>query len=202
MNFGELRDRIADEINRDDLDSQIEDAIVDAIREYGTKKLRWNSDVQSTTMTTGNGALSLPPGFFGLISLKIRDSAGVTDSILEYRTYQELDEIDSTVGNEGTPVYYSIFQDVFRVYPIPDYDYITFVSYWRTYDEPVVAADEHVLITNAPNLIKYRAKEVLFGNYLFDNQQAIYYGALADREYMRIKRSHDTEAGDLVLAIN
>lgn len=200
MNYGELIDQIASEINRTDLDSFIGDAINSALNEYGTKKFRWNSTVQQTTLTAGSGALSLPPGFFSLISLKYLNNTSTT--VLEFRSYRDLEILDSTQGITGQPSYYAIFQDVFRLYPVPDSAYTAYVSYYRTFDLPVGDTDTHVLITNAPELVKYKAKELLYGSILFDETSANYYGALAERELKRLQLAFSSEATPLVLSLN
>lgn len=201
MNYGELKSLIASEINRTDLDSFIGDAINSALNEYGTKKFRWNSDVQQTAFTAGSGALTLPPGFFSLISLKYI-SASNTSRVLDFRSYRDLDILDDNSTITGQPTYYAIFEDVFRIYPVPDDDYTVYVSYYRTFDLPVGNTDTHVLITNAPELVKYKAKELLYGNVLFDETSANYYGALAERELKRLQVAFSAEATPLVLSLN
>jgi hypothetical protein len=199
VNFGELIDKIASELERDDLDSLIGDAILDAIRTYESTKFRFNTDVQQTTMTSGSGALSLPPGFFSLVSLKYRNS---TDTVLEFKDYLALEQLDNDPNYTNPPEYYTIFNNQFRLYPVPDDDYETFVSYHRTYDLPEVDADTHNLIDNAALLIKCKAKAFLCANVLFDDALASTYQALADLEYKRHKDAYFEENESYQLGAN
>ncbi len=198
--FGGLIDDIANEINRDDLNTEIGEAVKAAIRHFETERFHFNSDVQQTTLTSGSGALTLPPGFFSLVSIKLRINS--VDRSLLPMSYQEMDEYDSMQSVTGQPVYYSIFEELLRLFPKPDSSYTAFLSYFRTYELPTDNGDTHVFIDNAYDLIKYYAKFLVYANLLAATDRATYYLTMAigtdgqGGELARLKRRYNGQQQD------
>lgn len=197
--YGTLKSEIAADIDRDDLETQIGNAIIAAIRTVETTKLRFNNEVTTTTMTEGSAYLALPSAFFAMDSIKY--DAGSYQTILEWRTLAEIEQMDTQDGYTNPPLYYTISDNQIRLYPVPDDDYSTTIQFWETFTDPSADGDENEWINNARNYIKWKARSILAASALFDYEQANYFDAMAQRELQRLEYAHIDEIEDYSLAL-
>ena len=199
--LGSLNAEIAADIVQDDLSTQIDNAIIAAIRELQTEKTSFNSDISlSLSTSTGSAELALPTGFFSMTKLQL-SMGGVLETIDEVS--QERIMHYRYQSRTDRPSKYAIFDSLIQFDVLASDDYNATISYYRTYDLPVSASDTHTWLDNAYSLVKYKAKSILFANSLFDWDNAAGFKALADEELRRIKNVFNTESSSsLTLALN
>lgn len=139
-----LRQRIADELNRQSSDiisspSLSVGLIVNreinaAIAHYETTRFRWNEVREAALATTVSGTriYSLTANFLSMDSLKVVYSGGYTS--LTKRTYEYIENEDRRVsGSTGVPQDYVIYGNVLRLYPVPNGAYSLVASYIRRF---------------------------------------------------------------------
>ena len=119
MALSDLQTRVADELSRPDLSSQIALEITSAIQFYSQEKFFWNENVMITLTTIqGQRDYILPPNFGSVMS--VRSQLGHMTYSIEPRTIQYLDTIDW--GNSFVASYidmYALFNNMIRLYPPP-----------------------------------------------------------------------------------
>lgn len=174
-NFGTMRNRILDDLNRTDLSSQAENAIKTAIDYYQTYRF-WFQERRSTTNTTsGQEYYPVPSDFLDDDSLVI-DVNG-NDYPLHKRTYQTLEEwsIDPAIFT-SQPTDYAIYgtgeQTQIRLYPAPNGAYTMTLSYVGKLDQLTTEASTNSWMTTAEELIRSRAEASLFAQKLRDYDAA------------------------------
>lgn len=119
MALSDLQTRIADELSRTDLTSQIALEITSAIQFYQNEQLWFNENIM-VTLTTINGQRDylLPPNFGSVTT--VRSQLGKMTYLVEPKTIQYLDTIDW--GNSFVSSYldfYALFNGMIRLYPPP-----------------------------------------------------------------------------------
>lgn len=114
-----MQTRIADELSRTDLSSQIALEITSAIQFFQNERFWFNEDVMVTITTiSGQRNYTLPPNFGAVTT--VRSQLGQMTYALEPRTIQYLDTIDW--GNSFISSYldyYTLFNGMIRLYPPP-----------------------------------------------------------------------------------
>jgi hypothetical protein len=178
-NFGELRDQIANEIDRDDLNSGIENSIQEAITEYETDRFVFNQKTDtSITMTVGGLTMALPTDHFATKSFKYTQSSNYTPK-LKPQTADWIHDCDTNPSYSSRPEYYSIEEGAYLVYPRADTAYATSIRYFYKDTLPTADAHTNILITNAFNMIKFKAKSLLYYDVLLDPENGALFGKLA-----------------------
>ena len=113
--FGTMRDRIADELDRADMTTQIEREIKSAIQHYDKQRF-WFNEVRNVSFATvdgteyyGSSADSDIPNLLFIDTLRVAITA--TDKYdLERVPFQELNSIsDSITADEGQPTKYAYY---------------------------------------------------------------------------------------------
>lgn len=157
--FEEMKNRIADDLNRTDLTSQIGLAINRAIGHYKTYPFWFTEAVQSFTINSSNyqydSTNSNFPSLFGRIHLITVTSGGDTYEVpaVDMKYFQNLNINDST----GEPQVYSLYQDKAWLYPFPDRSMTGKVYYSKTYASLSASSDTNDFTVYANDLIEARA---------------------------------------------
>lgn len=166
--YGTMQDRIADELNRSDLTSQIQLAIKSAIEHYESDRFYFNEKVATTTTTASSQWVTQPTDMVELDTLAITN--GSYKYTLNPRTYNYLEEIDNGNGTyTGAPEDYAVYQEQYRLYPVPDATYTLTQSYIYRLSDLSATADTNAWVTVGEQLIRYRAKADLMVNVLDDD---------------------------------
>lgn len=176
--LGTMMDRIADELDRSDLTSQIQKAIQTAIDRYQRKRFFFN-EARSLTFNTVDGQefytsadSSDIPNLLFIDNVKLTISG--SDKIdLERRQYSEL-EYDSanSTNDEGQPTAYAYYNKQLRLYPIPNAAYAVRVSGVFALSDLSATADTNAWMTDAEALIRSRAKRELLTHVIRDAEGA------------------------------
>lgn len=119
MALSDLQSRVADELSRSDLTSQINLEITSAIQFYQNEKFWFNENLMVTLTTIqGQRDYILPPNFASVLS--VRSQLGQMTYSIKGVTIQYLDTIDW--GNNFVASYidmYALFNGMIRLYPPP-----------------------------------------------------------------------------------
>lgn len=176
--YGTMQDRIADEINRTDLASNIQLAIKSAIKFYSTHRFFFNEGKAVRDTADGDEFVGLPDDYLEL------DTLGITVNQRYYqlinKTHDWVDEINWGAGTwKGFPYIYAIYEQNIRLYPIPNDVYELKMTYLREFDELSASADTNPWMKTGEELIRTRSKVDLLEN--------VIRGPDAEREAVRIR---------------
>lgn len=174
-----MKTRISDELVRDDLSSQIANAIAEAIRDHEGTRFWFNEKrfrlvtvasqeyYDLTTALTNTDATALDAGE----ALLETDSVTILDSGEAYplteRTQQAMDRGQS-LSTTGTPCEYAIFGDELRLSPIPDDAYEITISGLARLKTLSAGSDTNAWMTEGEALIRHRAKKLIYRDVVRD----------------------------------
>ena len=197
--FAVLKDRIADDLRRSDLDSQINNAVLDAVKRWEGKRFWFNEKRFRVDTVDGTETYALPSTLLETDGSAItagEDLLAVDDAVIldngdTYRLHEQTDqwmnEWQSPAARyKGTPDYYGIYANALRLAPIPDAVYqITLSGIARLV--PLSAdGDSNAWTTEAESLIRHQALA------------EIYRVVLRDPEGFRLAQGGIVDALDLL----
>lgn len=185
--LAQLKARIADEVNRTNLSSQIADAVLEAIYDCQSRRFRFNQVRDTFSTVAGQEFYSDTEYPDDIIEIDaIRATVNGRDYPLDALTYTELERINSTSNTQGIPRYWAWYADQIRLYPVPDGAYTLTVSYHQRIDPP--AEDASNVWTDpqyAGQLVRAMAKRKVYAEYLKDPDGAL---AAAESEVIQTRR--------------
>jgi hypothetical protein len=185
-----MKDRIADEINRSDLTTQIGYAIKSAIKVYDKNRF-WFNESRSFTFSTVDGQEFYTssdnaniPNLLAIDTVQI--AVASTDKyLLERVSYEQMEAVSSNgTTDEGQPTWFCYFGKQLRLYPIPDAVYTIRVSGHWALDDLSATADTNAWMTDGEILIRSRAKRELYTHVIRDADGA---AAMAQAEVSELK---------------
>ena len=169
----QMQQRIADDLDRTDLSSQIQKAITRAIKHYSRKRFWFNE-------TTGTFSTVADQEWYSSIPTDIKeiDDAIITVSTnrqypLDRRTNGYINTINWG-GNAwtGYPQDYAYFKGQIRLYPVPNDVYTITLFYQQEFAELSADADTNAWTTDAEDLIEARARWWLYKRVIRDFEEA------------------------------
>lgn len=173
-----MRARIADELDRDDLGTQINREINSAIKHYETTRTRWNEVMDWTVATTAAGTrtYSLTSNFLKMDTLKLKYNDSFI--VLNFITWHQMEDEDRQItATQGVPEYFSIYAETLRLFPVPNGAYTLIGSYIRSYPRVSLTGSatstasanaSHGWLDEGEELIRHRAKTAVQILYLKD----------------------------------
>lgn len=173
-----LKTRIADELSRSDLTSQIALAITDAIGKYQKVRFYFNeTGALGETFNTGAGtetytSASNPnlPFMYDLDDLFITVSGNL--SVLQ-RIDPTLYRLQKTNSASGQPYNYMWLNQTISLWPVPDQAYtITMVGHYKLAAPASDSEANNKWMTDAERLIRSCAKRMLYEDVLLDQDAA------------------------------
>ena len=190
-----LKSRIADDISRSDLTTQIANSITDAITYYQNRRFFFNETRSETFDTVAAQSLyrssddAAIPTFARLDGVFLLDS-----SIFEYELerYDPLEMellLDASAPSER-PYAYAYFEEAFRLYPIPDvstYD-IRPVGVIEKIPPAGDADTDNVWMTHGFEMIRCRAKYYLFAHVIRQMDKAILFRDMANDAMLELRK--------------
>lgn len=172
--LAQMRSRIADDLDRSDLSSQIDKAINRAIKYYQGRRFWFNETTGTFTTVadqrTYGSADGLPSDIVEIDFLKIALTS--LDDPITPRTYSWIENIDLGNNLTGEPTDYALYQEKVYLYPIPDATYTITVSYQQSYSELSSDSDTNDWTTEAEDLIEARARWWLYTRVIQDREMA------------------------------
>jgi len=167
--LGDLKSRIVDETNRDDLADDLQTAlnrvIADAIDYYATERWWFTEARVTSNCTPGNQYLDLPTG------LRVLDRPFLVVGNVRFdmtrRSMESVEALYTTIVS-GQPTDFSVFGAQIRLWPTPDQAYQ--VIWLDVADAAALdytnANSSNVWTAYAAPLIAARAKIILYRDYL------------------------------------
>lgn len=168
--------RIADESLRADMTDQIKLCIQDAIAHYEVERF-WFNQFRDRTFMTSDGQEFYGAADNGDIP-SILDFDAVTLSVgptrwpLTKTAYAELESWNADAATRGQPTHYAYWGRQIRLYPVPDNAYQVRLSGLFKLPTLVADSDENAWTDDAEDLIRNRAKSILYSQYLRDDANA------------------------------
>lgn len=159
-----LKARIASELHRSNLTSEIALAISSAIRFYRSKRFEFNEKQASFNTVASQEAYTTAtiPSDIGAID-SLRATVNGRVCVLEPITLHELQERNSTATLTGAPSAFAFYAQSIFLAPVPDAAYQVSASYQQRKAEPANDADDTTVWTNeAEPLIRARAKMLIY----------------------------------------
>jgi hypothetical protein len=170
--------RIADELARSDLTSQIQYAIADAIAAY-TGERWWFNESRTTVSfsTVASQEFYTSSDDADIANIRRVDYCVlyVGDDVrkLEYRCPEDMEYLSANGTQEGTPWSYGWYDNKIRLYPVPDAVYTVRIAAHVKVAAPATDGEaSNPWMTDAERLIRSRAKLELALHVLRDDALA------------------------------
>lgn len=188
--YGLMQDRIADELDRTDLTTQIQRGIKTAIKAYEKTRFWFNESRALTFSTVAGQEFYTSTDSTDIPTLLVIDSVQVAISttdkyLLERVPYEQIEAI-STNGtqDQGQPTWFCYYNKQLRLYPIPDAVYTIRVSGVFALTDLSLTSDTNNWMTDAEILIRQRAKRVIYTDVILDPELA-QIAATSEKEELR-----------------
>lgn len=184
--------RIADELSRADLTTQIQKAILSAIEFYKDDRF-WFNEGEVTLNTVANlGNQPMPTSPTGVGEIDIVTVTAFSDRYEVFLTsYDWIRENQDQTTFVGVPEKYAIFEEDIWYSPIPDGVYPIIFSGLIYFATMTTGSDSNVWTNEAEELIRTRAKWDLFSNVIRNDKEAAkMLGNINDIIMPKLKQKH------------
>lgn len=175
--LGVMEDRIADELARSDLATQIRDAIRSAVNHYAGERW-WFNENPAFTLTTSSSLefYALPTNFERDDYLSIIIGGNALD--LDRQSYDTIQKWQ-TNNIFGQPTDYAVYAEQLWFYPIPIDAYTVIMSHVGTVSTLSSTLDTNTMMTYGEELIRSRARADIQINFLRDEVMTGEYMSIA-----------------------
>jgi hypothetical protein len=174
----DLQNAIATDLTRSDLTSQIQSAILDAIKQYERQRF-WFNTTRSLTFNTAAGQMAYTGSDLAQIPNIIRiDNLyltwGTATYPLEWYEPDEFEYLTTLNTANGRPSVYTYVDNQLLLWPQPVASYVVrpHMHYRLTPNPLANASDTNSWCVEAENLIRAQAKLILYSSVLEDDQGA------------------------------
>ena len=182
--YGAMQDRIADEINRSDLTSQIQKAVQTAISFYEDERFWFNDSTYQYTTATASEVYTVST----VLDIDVvRVTINGDDVDLIARPFPYLDDVRDE-GSTGYPREYAIFNDRMYLHPIPDATYTVQIFGCIRLTTISATADTSAWMTHGEELIRGRAKADIYANIIHDFDLAAIMSAQEERALTKLRQ--------------
>lgn len=182
--YSDLQSRIADDINRSDLTSQIQQCILLAIQQYKNERFWFNETSATATTTTSSAQVGAPSDILRIDHLYIVVSGHniellQTDlgSVIEYRP-----------TTNGRPRSFCYYRNQFELDRLADQAYTLNLYYLKELTALASGTDSNGWTTDGEDLIVFHAEKKLYANVIKDQAKAAV-AAAQEREALAAMRS-------------
>ena len=172
-----LKQRIADEVARDDLTVQIAYAISDAVKHYQPSRF-WFTESRSECVfsTVAAQEFYTSADEADIPNLLRIDQITLLDGTVKYELIRaddrEIEIFDSATSNRSRPSLFSYLGGQLRFYPIPDAVYTVRVAGITRLAVPSDDSGSNAWTNDAEELIRNRAKYLLYRDVIRDKGEA------------------------------
>src|SRR5262245_52679630 len=195
--FGDLKAQIANDLRRSNLPSEIQTAVLDAIRDHETERFWWNETAIYTLDTIAGQeeyTIALQPPILEFIKIDwLRAQVGNTwYDVIRY----PMDDIERLYSSpsSGQPYDFGYHGNTIRLYPTPDNVYPIRISGHYRLIELVNDADSNEWTNAGKNLIRYSALKRLYLYPIRDREQVQMAEGAEQRELDYLRRQADRRA--------
>lgn len=173
-NLEDLRDNVADYINRTDLNTQIDRAINRAIEYYSRTPRFWFQE-NIATFSTVASQFQYTTTDMGITDINKIDDVlfqlnSTTNITLHPRTYHWI-RFANESNTPGVTNDYAWYENSLWLYPVPDGVYTVTVSYLKSYTT-LVEGQSNDFTNNAADLIEARAMWTIYSRILKNTELA------------------------------
>lgn len=190
--YGTMQDRIAGELFRSDLSSQIASAIQSAIAASEKERYSFNEERVTTNTVKDQEFYDQPDDMIEEDSILINISG--TDYDLVPKSYKWIEENRVSTTYTGYPQIYAKYQKKFRLYPIPNGAFPMTVSYIKRLPALASRSDTNDWMVEGERVIRYLAKKNIFIDVTRNPSEAV----TADLQYNIALRDLQSLARNLV----
>jgi hypothetical protein len=173
--FGAMQDRIADELARTDLTSQISKAIQSSIRHYERERFYFNETI-GTFSTVASQEWYSSSDFSAMPNIAEIDSVRITVGSNIYRLiardFSYLEEINLSTSHTGDPTDFCYYRQQMRFWPIPSAVRTITIAYVARPATLSASTDTNAWMTDAEEMVRSRAKADIYGHVLRDTERA------------------------------
>ena len=195
--------RISDESLRPDMANQIKLCIQDAVAHYEVERFWFNQFRDRSFATVAGQEFYGAPDHADIPHVLEFDaltlSVGSTRWPLNKAGYVQIEDWNADASSRGQPTHYAYWGQQIRLYPVPDNIYPVRLSGLFKLPTLVADGDQNAWTNDAEELIRNRAKSILYGQYLRDDGNAARAGALEAAAYERLSTTtaRRLAAGDI-----
>jgi len=168
--LGTLRSRIADDIARSDLTSQIATAINNAIRHYERERFWFNEATASLVTVASTQTVALPSDFMAADNVRVTVNGSTYD--LFPRTKAYIDALTVTASHTGQPSDWTIYAQNLWLWPVPDAVYTLTMTYQKSLGALSSSSDTNAWMVEAEGLIRNRAESEIYSSVIRDQEMA------------------------------
>lgn len=195
--LSDMRSRIADDLSRSDLNTQIDKAINRAIYFY-QKEPFWFKETSSSFPTVINQEEYVPgvgsvPTYIAQIDILERTSGNQTITLTQI-TPSELEAKQSGIA-VGLPYEFAWYENSFKLYPIPNQVLTMPIQYTKSYVALVADADTNDWLVYAEDLIENRARGWINARVLKDTDSATMDKAMEADSLMALRAINNAKTG-------
>ena len=180
-----LKARIADDIDRSDVSTQIGEAIGDAIKYYQCERFYFNETRSETFNTVASQRIytvaddAAIPKFINFDNVWVTVGGRVYS--LAERDVSEIEYLADNSASSGQPYFFAYYDQSIHLYPIPDQAYQIRMQGHIEKDAPASDGEaNNVWMTEAFELIRCKAKSYLHMHVLKDREEAAFMENKAD----------------------
>ncbi len=166
MSYADIQSRIADELDRSDLTSQIALEIKSAIAHYDVERT-WFAEVRTSLTATSSVTFVAAPSDMVVEDL-IQITVGGSLYELEKIPYEDWASFQTGTSQFGQPTAYAYYDDQFLLYPIPGQSYTLTISYIEVLDTLSAGSDTNGWLQFFEEMIRSRARAAIRINYLHE----------------------------------
>jgi len=198
--LGYLKDKIADQLDRSDLTTQIAECITDAIRFYQPHRFIF-SEGRDTSFNTVAGqefySATDDPLLGTLYEFDyITVTIGTAKFDLPRYQPEDLEVLTQSGTQQGQPQCYSYYDFQMRLYPVPSQIYPLTIAAHQLIAAPASdSVTANAWMTEAEKLIRSRARYELALNYTFDKDEMEFMTAAVTEAYDELKARTNKLAG-------
>lgn len=161
--LGVMKARIADEMSRTDLTTQIANAIFSAIHHYERQRFWFNEARVTVTTSTGQSFYDSADNaqLGSLVEIDgVTLQVGSVSWPLKQLAWSEIEELVSGTQVTGEPTHYAWYGEQLRLYPIPNAARTVVLSYVKRLADLATDTDANAwtLLADAEELIRLRAR--------------------------------------------
>lgn len=181
--YGDMQTRIATELTRSDLTTQIQQAILSAIDHYKVQKFWFNEAVANSNCTSGVSTLAIPTDMLQLDKLElIYNNFPRTMVQRDWATILQFSINTSLLV--GIPTDFAYYMDEWWLYPRPNQNFAMRAWYLKELPALSSSSDSNAWTTSCEELIRSRAKADIEANYLHKDYAVADQGRLSVQGFM------------------
>ena len=172
--YAQLQSRIADDLNRTDLTSQIQQCILLAIQHYKKERFWFNETNATATATVSSAQLAAPTDLLVIDKLYIVISGKNVELIA--RGLNEIIEFRATTN--GRPRAFCYYRNQFELDRLCDQAYTMNLNYLKELTALSSSSDSNGWTIDGEDLVVFHAEKKLYANVIKDSVKA----ALCDQQ--------------------